>query len=92
VRSLRSRLLFVILIAVLFNTAVILAVVFWGSGQSRREWRSMVTKESVRRISAVVQTLWDDEEPLTDAECRAAFDHITHFVDEMAAFAVLRRR
>jgi two-component system sensor histidine kinase BaeS len=88
VRSLRSRLLFVILIAVLFNTAVILAVVFWGSGQSRREWRSMVTKESVRRISAVVQTLWDDEEPLTDAECRAAFDHITHFVDEMAAFAV----
>ena len=88
VRSLRSRLLLVILITVLFNTAVILAVAYWGSGQSRREWRSMVTDESVRRISAVIQSLMAGGEELSATECRTAFDHITYFVDEMAAFAV----
>lgn len=87
-RSLRSRLLIVIILAILFNSGIMVAAAFWGSNRSRQEWRSMVTTESIRRLAVVVEALWSEHGRLTPGNSRETMDQITHFADELAAFAI----
>ena len=87
-RSLRYRLLLIIVLAIFFNSGIMVAAAFWGSGKSRSEWRKMVTEESIRRLALVVESLWLEHGELTLSNSREAMNQITNFTDELATFAV----
>ena len=87
-RSLRYRLLLVIILAIFFNSGIMVAAAFWGSGRSRTEWREMVTTQSIRRLALVVESLWLEHGELTLTNSREAMNQITNFTDELATFAV----
>jgi len=88
VRSLRYRLLLVIILAIFFNSGIMVAAAFWGSGKSRSEWRTMVTTQSIRRLALVVESLWLEHGRLTTGNSREAMNQITRFTDELATFAI----
>jgi len=88
VRSLRYKLLLIIILAIFFNSGIMVAAAFWGSGNSSREWRSMVTTQSIRRLALVVESLWLEHGELTLTNSREAMNQITNFTDELASFAV----
>ena len=91
-RSLRTRLLWVILLAIGLNTAFLSSAFVLGYVRSRNHWRMLVTNESHERLAAVVTELWEEQGELTTLDSRRAFANITHFADELAAFAVYDSR
>lgn len=87
-RSLRYRLLLVILLAIFFNSGIMVAAAFWGSGKSRKEWREMVNTQSINRLALVMEALWLEHGELNLSNSREAMNQITNFTDELATFAI----
>jgi len=88
VKSLRSKILSIILLTVLFNAMLLILAATWGIKQSGKQWRQMVIEESSEKLSEAVKMLWVENGKLTPIKVRETFNYITSFAEELSSFAI----